>query len=167
MRTDWSWARPARQYAALYEEAMWRRKDGAHLRPLLADLPVEPIEVALPALAAVPDGYARDAITLIPYDPSTLFCQWELGGEGSKRVLDGMRAEARNGITYDLVIRDLDGGEEQRFPVGGVTRQWYANVRPGRRYGAEVYLKAPDQTPRRVLDHPGVRMPPEVRPEVP
>jgi hypothetical protein len=167
MRTDWSWNRPARQYAALYEEALRRRKDASHLAPLVADLPVEPIEVALPALAPVPDGYARDTITLIPFDPSTLFCQWELGGEDSKRVLDGMRQEARNGISYDLVIRDLDDGNELRFPVGGVTRQWFATVTPGRRYGAEVYLKAPHETPRRVLDHPGVRMPPEVRPEVP
>ena len=49
-----SWARSAREYVALYEEAIERRKNAKHLEPLIRDLPPEPIEIELPELAEIP-----------------------------------------------------------------------------------------------------------------
>jgi hypothetical protein len=167
MTADWSWDRPARQYLALYERAIRRHRDGGHLSALLSDLPPEPLEVALPPLAVVPDGYPRDTLVLIPLDPWTLFCQWELGGENSRRILDRLSPQTRNGITYDLILTEGGTGRQLRFPVGGVTRQWFAAVGPGRRYFAEVLMNIPGEPPRRVLDHPEIQMPEAVWPELP
>lgn len=167
MTQDWSWTRSAREYARLYEEAFRRHAEGKHLEVLLSDLPKEPLEADLPALAPVPDGYARDSLVLIPYDPHTLFCQWELGGEHSRGILDALDSELRRRIRYDLVVTEEWSGNTMRFDAGGITRQWYATVAPGRRYRGEVFMNVPGSPPRRVLDHPPVTMPGDARPEQP
>ena len=166
MSPDWSGARSARQYIDLYDEAVRRRTDGSHLDPVLEDLPPEPLEIELPELTSIPDGYARDTMSLVPFSPQTLFCLWELGGEASTVRLEGFSADDKDRLWYELVVADADSGVEKRYAVGGVSRQYFATVEPGHRYRGELFMHAPGREPIRVLDAPAVMMPPDLRPEL-
>ncbi|NRA96007.1 MAG: glycogen synthase [Planctomycetes bacterium] len=166
MNTDWSWARSAREYVQVYEDAIERRSDGRHLDAVMSDLPPEPIEIEMPELADVPDGYPRDVLTLVPFSPDTLFCIWELGGDASTRRLDALEHDARAGISYRLLLTEAHTGATLHADIDGATRQWFAKVTPGGRYHGELQIMVPGQPPERILDAPEVRLPANVHPEV-
>lgn len=166
MRADWSWSRSAREYVALYEEAIERRKNGTHLEPLTRDLPPEPIEIELPELAEIPSGYPRDVLTLVPFSPDTMFCLWELGGDANTKRIEALDEETRFGIRYELVLTDTRTGATIRHEVGGTSPQWFAKVEPGGRYRGELFIHIPGRSPERVLDAPEAVMPADVYPEI-
>lgn len=165
MTADWSWERSAAEYETLYGEAIERLDSGSHLAGLLHDLPPDPIEVELPSLAPIPDGYPRDVMVLVPFAPHTLFAHWELGGAASDERLLGLTAEERSRIHYELVLED-DRGARLAFSVGGITHDYFAFVEPGRTYSGRLILHAPGRGSWQVLDAPGVSMPPDTGPEL-
>ena len=165
MIIDWSWNRPAATYEELYERALERRANPRHLDYVLDDLPPDPIEVHLPSIPHIPEGYARDVMVMTPFSPTTLFINWELGGANSTSLIDGMPQEEKDRVRYELIIRD-DLGRESRHEVGGVGHQWFATVEPERSYSGALFLIAPGRAPVQVLDTPPVTMPPDVSPEL-
>jgi hypothetical protein len=165
MSEDWSWNHSAAQYIELYESAIARKNQPKHLKDLLADLPPDPIEVELPSLLPIPDGYARDVMVLVPFAPQTLFAHWELGGADSDGRLLGMTKEERDHITYELILED-DRGSVRAFQVGGFAHEWFANVEPGRSYGGKLILHTQGRGSWQVLDAPPVHMPPDTGPDL-
>ncbi|HMS16543.1 MAG TPA: glycogen synthase GlgA [Planctomycetota bacterium] len=165
MEADWSWDRSAQRYIDLYKEAAKRRRAPRHLDVLIKDLPPDPIEVELPALMPIPEGYARDVLVLVPFAPRTLFAHWELGGSSSDSRLLGMTTEERRSITYELLVEN-EFGQVLRHNVGGLAHEWFVAVEPGRSYHGRLILHTKDRGSWQVLDAPPVLMPPDTGPEL-
>ncbi len=164
MASDWSWTKSAAEYIAVYEAALARRTSGHHLKEVLSGMPEEPIEVELPALAQVPEGYPRDSLTLIPFDPTTLFIGWELGGPITSRLFEALSEEQRRVLTYSVVLTEIDTGRVDRAEAAGFANQHFAAVRAGARYRAELWLNRPGIGSVLLLAHGAVSMPSDVRP---
>jgi starch synthase len=166
MSQDLSWARSAREYVALYEEALDRRRGGApHLAGLLPPRLVEPAAAVLPPLAPVPVFYARDVFIAIPRDPRTLFCAWELGGPASVDRLLRMPAPRRQTVSYVVRLVDAQSRGVTDVEVGGLARSWFCDVAPGRSYEAELLLREPGEPLRQLMTFGPVTMPPATTPE--
>ncbi len=165
MKADWSWDRSAREYLELYEAAVARRSEGRHLDSVLGDLPPEPIEIELPELAEIPAGYARDVLSLIPFNPHTLFAIWELGGQASAGRLADLSPDQKQQVRYRLVLTEVGSGAVTEAEMDGVTQQWFAQVTPGGRYRGELLILVPGRAPERILDAPEVAVPAAVHPE--
>jgi starch synthase len=165
MRTDWSWARAAGEYERVYAEARVRATGRLHLREVLSGLPPEPLEVALPELEAIPPGYARDALVAIPFDPETLYCQWEVGGEISGPLLAALAPGEAAGMRFLLRLADSGSGELLELELPGPAHHCFARVRPGRSYEVSLLLAIPGRPSLLLHRHPAVEVPPDVRPE--
>jgi hypothetical protein len=115
MRTDWSWERSAREYQALYTQAIRRRRDGTHLEAVLSGIPREPLEIELPPVAEIPSDYGNDRLVVLARDPSTIFVQWDLSGPAGRSHFASGGDSA-----LELVVRDEGTGREdiQRLSRG-------------------------------------------------
>lgn len=168
MTADWSWEKSAREYVALFETALERRRRGAeHLVGLEPPAPSEePAEVFLPPLAPVPDWYPRDVLTPIPRDPWTLCVLWELGGEASRRRWEALDDAARAGLRYVLRLVDHASRTRTDYDVG-VALDWFATVAPGATYEVELLSRTADGRLEQLMTAGPVTMPPAGRPDDP
>jgi hypothetical protein len=143
MSEDWSWKRSAEAYAALYLEAQEARAHGAAARWVRDILPPDPIEVDLPVLPHVPDGYGSNSVRLMPRDPETLAVLWDLAGPARSELI--------------LEVQDLECSGCERRVVRIEERQAFFATRPDTRYrarilsasGTELLQSSVTRTPRR------------------
>jgi hypothetical protein len=80
--------------------------------------------------------------------------------------LEGLDADVKDRITYELVLEEIHSRGFQRYEVGGFGRQWFAQVEPGCEYRGELFMRIPGRPSVRVLDSRTVSMPPDGRPEI-
>jgi starch synthase len=166
MSQDLSWDTSAREYVAVYDEALERRRGGApHLAGLLPAKLAEPSEAVLPPLAKLPDFYARDVLVAIPRDPYTLFCAWELGGPASVDRLLRLRPETRGAATYVVRLVEHHSRAVSDLEAGGFARDWFCEVSPGATYEVELLLRLPGEPLRQLLTAGPVTMPPAPGPD--
>ena len=143
MSEDWYWKRSAEAYAALYLEAQEARAHGAAARWVRDILPPDPIEVDLPVLPHVPDGYGSNSVRLMPRDPETLAVLWDLAGPARSELI--------------LEVQDLECSGCERRVVRIEERQAFFATRPDTRYrarilsasGTELLQSSVTRTPRR------------------
>lgn len=165
MTQDLSWETSAREYVTLFLAAIERRRGGApHLAGLLPPKLIEPSAPKLPALAKLPDFYARDVLIAIPRDPQTLFCAWELGGGPSIDRLMRFDAAKRAAVTYVVRLVDLHSRRARDVECGGIARNWFVEVEPGAAYEVELLIRVPGEPLRQLLVTGPVTMPPDIGP---
>lgn len=152
MRGDWSWTRSARDYAAAYARARERRAGGSlHLADVLPTTSEEPTTPWLPPLVEIPDHHPRDVLWAVPRDPWTLYACWELGGDASRRRLAAIDPSRRDDIRYILRLIERATRTFHDIDVGGLAKEWMADVEPGRGYDVELLMRLPGESDRLLL----------------
>ncbi len=168
MTTDWSWEKSAREYLVIFEAALERRRRGAeHLEGLAPAVdPVEPDEVFLPPVAALPEYYERDLLDAYPRDPWTLYVSWELGGAESRARFEALTAAERPRLRHVLRLVDRRTRAVADYDVGAA-KDWFATVEPGSSYEIELLEVQSGGPPEQILVRNPVVMPPVGHPDDP
>ena len=144
---------------------------GSSEQVLTAPAPPEPTAEVLDKLAALsvdeplPESYPSDLIRLLVQSPYRAYLYWN----HARDPFDTLRRAfgVQDASSYKVFVRltDADSGEEHDFEASPFARNFWFNVRPGRRYRAAVGLgsagrpfirlltSAPVSTPRVAVSH--------------
>lgn len=124
-----------------------------------APLPAAPVEPApevrdkLEALSAdepLPEVYPGDRARLLMQSPYRLYLYWNHASDPFAALRRAFGAEFASQYTLALRLLDMASGDEQFFAAPPARNYWF-NVRPGRKYQAHVGLLAPGRPFIRLL----------------
>ena len=126
--------------------------------------PEQPAEV-LDKLAALsvdeplPESYPTDTIRLLVQSPYRAFVYWNHARDPFETLRRAFGVQDASRYKTLLRLTDLDSGEEHDVEASPLARNYWFNVRPGRRYRAAVGLGSPGRPFIRLLSSAPVSTP--------